>query len=61
MDPSDVPSLGSLAVDIKSLTWPVSVSSSPTRLGHCSFSSEPRQEDGMWDASDPIPGHMGPQ
>lgn len=61
MDPLDVPSLGPLAVDIKSLTWKVSVPSRPTRLGHCSFGSEPRQEDGMWAASDPIPQHMGPQ
>ena len=59
MDPLDVPSLGPLAVDIKSSTWQVSVSSRPTKLGHCFFGSEPWQEDGMWAASDPIPSTWG--
>ena len=59
MDPLDVPSLGPLAVDVKGLTWPVSVSSSPSRI--LLFGSEPQKEDGMWAASDPIPWHMGPQ
>lgn len=44
----------------KHLTWQILVSSSPIRLGSCSFGLEPCQEDGMWDTSGSIPRHMGP-
>lgn len=61
MDPLDACSLGSLAFDMKSLTWQVQVSSFPVKLKRCSFGLEPCQEDEKRDSSGPIPRHMGPQ